>query len=67
MDDEQEKHRKRAAPCGCAAHAKGVCADCGHLLFVHGKKGCMYSMTRFDGMQTCSCPQARTCNDGHIA
>lgn len=29
MDDEP-KHRKRKGECRCGAHAKGVCADCGH-------------------------------------
>jgi hypothetical protein len=67
MDDEQvPKHRTRKGECGCVAHAEGVCADCGHLLFVHGKNGCMYSVTRFDGSQTCVCPQARTCNHPRI-
>jgi hypothetical protein len=61
MPDEP-KHRKRKGECGCAAHAKGVCAECGHLVFVHGKKGCMYTVSRFDGSQTCPCPQAKACN-----
>lgn len=66
MDDDQElapehvvKHRAHKGQCGCAAHAQGVCPRCGHLFFVHGKDGCMYSVNRFDGTLACNCPQAR--------
>jgi hypothetical protein len=56
---DEPKPRKRKGECDCAAHAKGVSVECGHSVFVHGKKGCMYSVRQFDKSQTCHCPQAK--------
>lgn len=44
--------------CQCVICKMGVCPECGHLLWVHSKDGCLYSIHDATGM-CCPCPVKR--------